>query len=51
MFSHAISLISILILFWQWKMESTNLTVSGTDVDIVIKNMKNGNLLDLGILI
>jgi hypothetical protein len=25
-----------------WKMKSTNLIVSGTDVDIVIKNMKNG---------
>jgi hypothetical protein len=26
----------------EWKMESTNLTVSDKDVDIIIKNMKNG---------
>jgi hypothetical protein len=26
----------------EWKMERTNLTVSDTDVDIIIKNMKNG---------
>jgi hypothetical protein len=25
----------------EWKMESTNLTVSGKDVDIIIKNIKN----------